>query len=204
MPQQSTLFPFARDVVDIAVVDEMSESFLAVLAVGHHVARHPRRARRPQARATARPLRHAATWGYDPTVRACKCAQVVGDTWATITLTATWPIYETLVRMAQPFARNVTLVDPQGNFGSLDDPPAAYRYTECRLTEAAIEMVSELDEETVEFRPTYDGETTRAASTCRRCCPTCWSTAPPASRSAWPPTCPRTTCAKCTTPSSWC
>ena len=69
-------------------------------------------------------------------------------------------IYETLVRMAQPFARNVTLVDPQGNFGTLDDPPAAHRYTECRLTAAAMDMVNELDEETVEFRPSYDGDNT--------------------------------------------
>jgi DNA gyrase subunit A len=69
-------------------------------------------------------------------------------------------IYEALVRMAQPFARQVTFVDPQGNFGSLDDPPAAYRYTECRLSDAAMEMLRELDEETVDLRPTYDGETT--------------------------------------------
>ena len=54
----------------------------------------------------------------------------------------------------------VTLVDPHGNFGSLDDPPAAARYTECRLTEAAMEMVREIEEETVDFRPTYDGEST--------------------------------------------
>ena len=69
-------------------------------------------------------------------------------------------IYEALVRLGQDFARMVTLVDPHGNFGSLDDPPAASRYTECRLTEAAMEMVREIEEETVDFRPTYDGEGT--------------------------------------------
>ena len=72
-------------------------------------------------------------------------------------------IYDTLVRLGQDFAKPVTLVDPQGNFGSLDDPPAAYRYTECRLTPAAIDLLGEIDEETVEFRPTYDGETEEPA-----------------------------------------
>ena len=60
--------------------------------------------------------------------------------------------------MGQDFSRNVTLVDPHGNFGSLDDPPAAYRYTECRLSGAAVEMLGEIDEDTVEMRATFDGE----------------------------------------------
>ncbi len=67
-------------------------------------------------------------------------------------------IYDTLVRLGQDFARSITLIDPQGNFGSLDDPPAAIRYTECRLTDAALDLLAEIDEDTVEFRPTYDGE----------------------------------------------
>jgi len=69
-------------------------------------------------------------------------------------------IYDALVRMGQSFSRGMTLIHPQGNFGSLDDPPAAPRYTECRLSEAAMAMVRELDEDTVGFRPTYDGEST--------------------------------------------
>jgi DNA gyrase subunit A len=69
-------------------------------------------------------------------------------------------IYDTLVRLGQDFARNITLVDPQGNFGSLDDPPAAQRYTECKLTDAAIDLLAEIDEETVDFGATYDGENT--------------------------------------------
>ena len=55
-------------------------------------------------------------------------------------------------------SRMIPFVEPQGNFGSLDDPPAAARYTECRLSYAAMDMVRELDEDTVDFRPTYDGE----------------------------------------------
>ncbi len=92
-----------------------------------------------------------------------KCAHVVGDVMAKFHPHGDSAIYDTLVRLGQDFAKQVTLVDPQGNFGSLDDPPAAYRYTECRLTPAAIDLLAEIDEETVEFRPTYDGETVEPA-----------------------------------------
>ncbi len=87
-----------------------------------------------------------------------KCAGVVGDTMGKYHPHGDSAIYEALVRMGQNFTRNVTFIDPQGNFGTLDDPPAAYRYTECRLTDAAMDMVRELDENTVQFRPTFDGE----------------------------------------------
>ncbi len=87
-----------------------------------------------------------------------KCAHVVGDVMAKFHPHGDSAIYDTLVRLGQDFSRPVTLIDPQGNFGSLDDPPAAYRYTECRLTAAALDLLGEIDEETVEFRPTYDGE----------------------------------------------
>ena len=66
-------------------------------------------------------------------------------------------IYETLVRMGQDFSRGITFITPQGNFGTLDDPPAAYRYTECKLSPAAMTMVREIDEETVDFQQTFDG-----------------------------------------------
>ncbi|MCL4141496.1 UNVERIFIED_CONTAM: hypothetical protein GTU68_000444 [Idotea baltica] len=88
-----------------------------------------------------------------------KCAHVVGDVMAKFHPHGDSAIYDTLVRLGQDFAKPVTLVDPQGNFGSLDDPPAAYRYTECRLSAAALDLLGEIEEETVEFRPTYDGET---------------------------------------------
>src|SRR5207253_2434381 len=66
-------------------------------------------------------------------------------------------IYDTLVRMAQPFSLRYPLVDGQGNFGNLDDdPPAAMRYTECRLTRLATEMLRDIDADTVDFRPNYD------------------------------------------------
>ena len=69
-------------------------------------------------------------------------------------------IYDALVRMAQPFSMRVPLVDGHGNFGSLggDDPPAAYRYTECRLESAAELMTDGLNEEVVDFGPNYDGQ----------------------------------------------
>ena len=67
-------------------------------------------------------------------------------------------IYDTLVRMAQPWSLRYPLVDGQGNFGSPgNDPPAAMRYTEARLTPLAMEMLREIDEETVDFIPNYDG-----------------------------------------------
>ena len=67
-------------------------------------------------------------------------------------------IYEAMVRLGQDFSMSVPFVAPKGNFGSLDDPPAAYRYTEARLTEAAMTMVEDLDEDTVDFSPNFDGE----------------------------------------------
>jgi DNA gyrase subunit A len=70
-------------------------------------------------------------------------------------------VYDTLVRMAQNWVMRVPLVDPQGNFGSVDgDPPAAYRYTECRLTSAAEELIRQIDEDTVDFVPNYKEDTT--------------------------------------------
>ena len=87
-----------------------------------------------------------------------KSAGVVGETMGKYHPHGDSAIYDALTRMGQDFGRNITLVDPHGNFGSLDDPPAAYRYTECRLSHAAMEMLDEIDEQTVEFRPTFDGE----------------------------------------------
>ena len=158
MPEQATLFPFARDVVDIPVDDEMSESFLpySLSVITARAMPDVRDGLKPVQR---RILYPCATWACGPTAPP-KCAKVVGETMGSYHPHGDRAIYEALVRMGQPFARNVTLVDPHGNFGSLDDPPAAHRYTECRLTEAAVDMLGELDEETVEFRPTYDGETT--------------------------------------------
>ena len=117
--------------------------------------------------------------------------------WATTTRTATQAIYDTLVRMAQPFSLRYPLVDGQGNFGYLDDDAAAaMRYTECRLAKLATEMLRDIDADTVDFVPNYDESRQRAARSCRRGSRTCSSTARPASPSAWRRTCRRTTSAR--------
>jgi len=90
-----------------------------------------------------------------------KCAKVVGDVMGSYHPHGDAALYETLVRMAQPFSLRYPLVDGSGNFGSLDgDSAAAMRYTECRLARIADEMLSEIDQRTVHFRPNYDGTKT--------------------------------------------
>ncbi|MCC7203661.1 MAG: DNA topoisomerase IV subunit A, partial [Phycisphaeraceae bacterium] len=87
-----------------------------------------------------------------------KCAKVVGDVMGNFHPHGDSAIYDALVRMAQPFAMRHPLVDGSGNFGSLDgDAAAAMRYTECRLTPIAAELLSEIGQGTVDFRPNYDG-----------------------------------------------
>ncbi|MBA3300539.1 MAG: DNA gyrase subunit A, partial [Thermoleophilaceae bacterium] len=89
-----------------------------------------------------------------------KCARVVGDVMGTYHPHGDSAIYDTLVRMAQDFAMRNPLVDGQGNFGSIDnDPPAAFRYTECRLERLATELTRDIDADTVDFGPNYDGST---------------------------------------------
>jgi DNA gyrase subunit A len=101
---------------------------------------------------------------YDSGFRAdrgyVKCARVVGDVMGNYHPHGDTAIYDTLVRLAQPWAMRYPLVDGQGNFGSPgNDPPAAMRYTECRLTPLAQEMLRDIDKETVDFEPNYDGRT---------------------------------------------
>ena len=92
-----------------------------------------------------------------PSRKTLKCAKVVGETMGNYHPHGDQAIYPTLVRMAQPFNMSETLVYGQGNFGSLDrDPPASMRYTECRMTHAALEMLDDLDKDTVDFQPNYD------------------------------------------------
>ncbi|MGE3344223.1 MAG: DNA topoisomerase (ATP-hydrolyzing) subunit A, partial [Vicinamibacterales bacterium] len=87
-----------------------------------------------------------------------KCAKVVGDVMGNYHPHGDSALYETLVRMAQPFSLRYPLVDGSGNFGSLDgDNAAAMRYTECRLARISDEMLTEIDQDTVDFRPNYDG-----------------------------------------------
>ena len=90
-----------------------------------------------------------------------KCANVVGHVMAKYHPHGDAAIYDTLVRMAQDFSLRYPMVEGQGNFGSVDgDPPAAYRYTECRLTSLAEEMLSDIDKNTVDFVPNYDDSMT--------------------------------------------
>jgi DNA gyrase subunit A len=90
-----------------------------------------------------------------------KCAKVVGDVMGSFHPHGDAAIYETLVRMAQPFSLRYPLVDGSGNFGSLDgDGAAAMRYTECRLARISDELLEEIDHDTVHFRPNYDGTKT--------------------------------------------
>ena len=157
--EQLPLQPFAREIREVPVAAEMSESFLAY-SLSVITARAI-----PDIRDGLKPVQRRILYsmlgmGLRPTNPHRKCARVVGDTMGKYHPHGDMAIYEALVRMGQEFSRMVTLVDPHGNFGSLDDPPAAARYTECRLTDAAMEMVREIEEDTVDFRPTYDGEST--------------------------------------------
>jgi DNA gyrase subunit A len=96
--------------------------------------------------------------GYRPDRGFSKCARVVGDVMGAYHPHGDSAIYDALVRLAQPWAMRMPLVDRQGNFGSPgNDPAAAMRYTECRLAPLAMEMLRDIDKETVDFRPNYDG-----------------------------------------------
>ncbi|MDH3680346.1 MAG: DNA topoisomerase IV subunit A, partial [Acidimicrobiia bacterium] len=162
MTSQGELLPFAREVIDVPVDDELGESFLAysLSVITSRAIPDVRDGLKPVQRRILYSMREM---GLRPDRPHRKCAHVVGDVMAKFHPHGDGAIYDTLVRLGQDFARPVTLIDPQGNFGSLDDPPAAYRYTECRLTPAALDLLAEIDEETVEWRPTYDGETTEPA-----------------------------------------
>src|SRR5690606_12303757 len=90
-----------------------------------------------------------------------KSARVVGDVMGRLHPHGDGAIYDALVRMAQDFTMRVPLVDGHGNFGSLDDGPAAARYTEVRMRHAAVAMCEGLDEDVVDFVPTYDNQLTQ-------------------------------------------
>jgi len=90
-----------------------------------------------------------------------KCAKVVGDVIGNYHPHGDQAVYDTLVRLAQNWVMRQQLIDPQGNFGSIDnDPPAAYRYTECRLTAISEELLRDLEEDTVDYQANYNEETT--------------------------------------------
>jgi len=96
--------------------------------------------------------------GLLPNRRYTKCAGVVGEVLARYHPHGDMAVYDALARMAQPFSMRYPLIDGQGNFGSIDgDPPAAYRYTECKLTRLAERLLADIDKDTVDFIPNFDG-----------------------------------------------
>ena len=116
----------------------------------------------PDARDGLKPVHRRILWsmfstGMRPDRPHKKCSTVVGDVIANYHPHGDSAIYDAMVRMGQSFSLANTLIDPHGNFGSPSDPPAAYRYTECRLTDLAMRMVESIDEDTVDLAPNFDG-----------------------------------------------
>ena len=141
----------------IEVQEEMERSFLDY-AMSVIVSRAL-----PDARDGLKPVHRRILWGMDvlrayPDRPTMKCARVTGEVMGKYHPHGDSSIYDALVRMGQPFSLRHPLIHPKGNFGSLDDPPAAARYTECRLAPLALDMLADIDEDTVDFADNYSGE----------------------------------------------
>jgi DNA gyrase subunit A len=148
--------PEPSDIRPVSILDEMKRSYLDY-AMSVIVARAL-----PDARDGLKPVHRRILYsmyeqGHTPDKKYVKSARVVGDVIGKYHPHGDQSIYDAMVRMAQDFSMRVPLVDGQGNFGSVDgDPPAAYRYTEARLTRSALEVVGDIDKDTVDFQPNYD------------------------------------------------
>lgn len=158
VPSNEDTTPLRIGVEPIEIQQEMEQSFLEY-AMSVITARAL-----PDARDGLKPVHRRILWsmfstGMRPERPHKKCASVVGDCIANYHPHGDSAIYEAMVRMGQKFSLANTLVDPHGNFGSPSDPPAAYRYTECRLTPLAMKMVESIDEDTVDLAPNFDGST---------------------------------------------
>ena len=142
---------------DVDVSTEMQGSFLeyAYSVIYSRALPDARDGLKPVQR---RILYQMADMGLRPDRGHVKCARVVGDVMGKLHPHGDSAIYDALVRMAQPFSMRLPLLDGHGNFGSLDDGPAAYRYTEVRLAPAAMAMVADLDEDVVDFVPNFDNQ----------------------------------------------
>ncbi|MFA7762674.1 DNA gyrase/topoisomerase IV subunit A [Streptomyces sp. NRRL S-448] len=163
MARRSTKTPppedFEEKILDIDVVDEMQGSFLEyAYSVIYSRAL-------PDARDGMKPVHRRIVYqmnemGLRPDRGYVKCARVVGEVMGKLHPHGDASIYDALVRMAQPFSMRLPLVDGHGNFGSLgnDDPPAAMRYTECKMADATSLMTESIDEDTVDFTANYDGQ----------------------------------------------
>jgi len=145
--------------IPINIEEEMRRSYLAYsmsVIVGRAL---------PDARDGLKPVHRRVLYamsemGLEHNKRYTKCAKVVGQAMGVYHPHGDSAIYDTLVRMAQPFSLRYPLIDGQGNFGSVDgDPPAAMRYTECRLQKLSNELLADIDMDTVDFTPNYDEST---------------------------------------------
>ncbi len=150
--------PPPEPIQPIALHDEMESSFLEY-AMSVIMSRAL-----PDVRDGLKPVHRRIIWdmeeqGFRPDRGHVKCARVSGDTMARFHPHGDGAIYDALVRMAQPFSLRHPLIDFHGNYGSPDFGPAASRYTECRLHPLAMQLLADIDEETVDMIPNYDGTT---------------------------------------------
>jgi DNA gyrase subunit A len=142
--------------IPIAIEDEMKSSFMDY-AMSVIVARAL-----PDARDGLKPVHRRILYAQEQVKNVwnrpyVKCARIVGDVLGKFHPHGDAATYDALVRMAQDFSMRYLLIDGQGNFGSIDgDPPAAYRYTECRMARLSSDMLADIDKETVDFVPNYD------------------------------------------------
>jgi DNA gyrase subunit A len=147
----------SRVVLDHSVEDEMETSYLQY-SMSVIVARAL-----PDVRDGLKPVHRRILYVMDKNglrsgSKYTKSAQIVGDVMGKYHPHGDTAIYDSMVRLAQPFSTRYLLVDGQGNFGSMDgDPPAAYRYTEARMTRASEALLEDIDKETVPFRDNFDG-----------------------------------------------
>src|SRR5438477_2355622 len=148
--------PGPSDIRPVSILDEMKRSYLDY-AMSVIVARAL-----PDARDGLKPVHRRILYsmyeqGHTPDKKYVKSARVVGDVIGKYHPHGDQSIYDAMVRMAQDFSMRVPLIDGQGNFGSVDgDPPAAYRYTEARLTRSALAILGDIDKDTVDFQANYD------------------------------------------------
>ena len=157
MPPTSSAEPFEERIQDIDLSHEMQGSYLeyAYSVIYSRAIPDARDGMKPVQR---RILFQMAEMGLRPDRGHVKSARVVGEVMGKLHPHGDSAIYDALVRLAQDWALRVPLVDGHGNFGSLDDGPAAARYTEARLAPAALALTEDLDEDVVDFVPNYDGQ----------------------------------------------
>ena len=186
----------AREILHVNLEDEMKQSYLdyAMSVIVGRALPDVRDGLKPVHRRVLFAMREL---GNDWNKAYKKSARVVGDVIGKYHPHGDTAVYDTIVRMAQPFSMRYLLVDGQGNFGSVDgDAPAAMRYTEVRMSRLAARAAGRHRQGNGRLRPELRRVRVASRRCCRRACRTCWSTAPRASRSAWRPTSRRTTCAE--------